>query len=205
MNNDNNNECITNNNNKNNNNNINDLTYHYFDKTMKMPKRIKKYINSSNSNIISNNSQSNNNNKVVNIKTKDNTKNNNFRKQSNISSNTIKNDFNIASYNNTLKSDLNNNLFRTLNKKEIKYNNNKIDLDLITQDNMKLERLLRKIPSSRKFRDKSFDLMDYISKLRQYKNKYLLNYTNININIEGIYPPNDCDAFKKNKVQNIFD
>ena len=111
---------------------------------------------------------------------------------------------NIKSFNNNLKNDLNNDLYRALNKKEIKYNNNK--LNLITQDNIKLERLLRKIPTSRKFRDKSYDLMDYILKLRKNKNKIsLLNYTNININCEGIYPPNDCDTFIKIKENNFLD
>ena len=42
--------------------------------------------------------------------------------------------------------------------------------DYITHENLKLTNLLKKIPSSRGFRNKCYDLVEYIDKLKKYNN-----------------------------------
>ena len=168
-----------------------------------MPKRIKKYINSSTSNHMT--CKDNLSNQSNYNDTKEKIKPNSFRKQSNISSNNnkLKYNFNQCSLENNLSNDYNSDLYKTIYKTEIKKNK----LNLITQTNLKLEKLLRKIPTTRKFRNKSYDLMEYIFKLRKYKNKNILlnNTDNINNNKYEIYPPNECGAFINSKRNIIFD
>ena len=199
----NNNDDDNDNDNDNDNNNLKDITYHFFDKNMKMPKRIKKYINSSTSNHMT--CKDNLSNQSNYNDTKEKIKPNSFRKQSNISSNNnkLKYNFNQCSLENNLSNDYNSDLYKTIYKTEIKKNK----LNLITQTNLKLEKLLRKIPTTRKFRNKSYDLMEYIFKLRKYKNKNILlnNTDNINNNKYEIYPPNECGAFINSKRNIIFD
>lgn len=174
-------------------NNVKDMTYHFFDKNAKMPKRIRKYVDSSESNLDSYVNNLNNNKKEIKLK---NSIKNGFRRQSNILSNTVK----LHKNSNLKFSSIENKLNRNTNIDQYKNGfinlyNNKKKLNLITQENLKLNNLLRKIPSSRKFRNKSIDLVNYVLNLRKYKNNnILLNNENINNNI-CVYPPNECDAY----------
>lgn len=192
----------------NDNNDLNSLTHHFFDRTMRVPKRIVKYFNSpknnmnSNSTIKSNNNNSNNcAQKKINYNYNNNNKNNKkngFRKKTNLPQKKVKlvkNNLDNFIVNNNLNDNFSSDLCRA------KFNK----LDNITQENAKLNTLLKKIPSNRAFRNKSYDLMEYIIKLKQYNNKKnLINSININNNIDSVYPANECEAFKKMK-KNFFD
>ena len=77
-------------------------------------------------------------------------------------------------------------------KNEFKdYNSNY--LNSITQENSKLTNLLKRIPSNRKNKERSYDLMDYIAKLSKnnIKKDFLPNKKSFN-NFEPIYPINKC-------------
>ena len=190
-------------NNDNNNNDIKNITYHFFDRNIKMPKRIKKYINDSNVKL----------NYTTKNMNRDNYDNNSNQQDIKFISQNIKNSFrknskyllnhsnNFKSFKDDLKFNNLNccfspNIYRNKFKYDIKKN---INLNLITQENAKLNSLLKKIPSSREFKDKSYELMNYILKLRKHKSKNnFLNMTN-NTNFQCIYPVNECDLFSQIK------
>jgi hypothetical protein len=199
-------------NNGNDNDEVNNFSYHFFDKNIKMPKKIKKYSNNITNTEISKTINENN------LKEKHEKRNdkNMFRSKTII----------ITDNNNTIKNTLNNHgtdtslIFLKLNypilliilnlisynligifspkiyiqkyKDEFKdYNNNY--LNSITQENSKLANLLKRIPSNRKNKERSYDLMDYITKLSKNNNKndFLQNKNSSN-NFEPIYPINKC-------------
>ena len=186
----------------NDNNDLNSLTHHFFDRTMRVPKRIIKYFNSPknnmNNNTIKSNTNNNYNQKEMSGDNKNNNKKNIFRKQTNLPQNKVKlvkQNMNNNILNNNLNNNFNSDICRA------KYHK----LDYITHENVKLNNLLKKIPSSRGFRNKSYDLMEYIMKLKKFNNKMnLINSININNNIDSVYPVNECEAFKKIK-NNFFD
>ena len=105
--------------------------------------------------------------------------------------------------NNNLISKFSSELYQLKNKRKAKYNNR--SLNLIVQDNPKLNNLLRKIPSSKEKREKSYDLIDFILHLRNKgdKTKYYANtkYNSDNINL-GIYPANEWEYFNRFKHEN---
>ena len=196
-------------------NDLNSLTHHFFDRTMRVPKRIVKYFNSPNNNINMNStikSNKNNNSKQQeinknsnnnNTKNKVSNKKNVFRKQTNLPQNNkvklvkhnLNNNNNILNNNTNLNEHFNSDICRGKYKQ----------LDYITHENVKLTNLLKKIPSSRGFRNKSYDLMEYIIKLKEYNSKMnLINSINFNNNIDSVYPANECEAFKKIK-KDFFD
>ena len=183
-------------------NDLNSMTYHFFDKNMKCPKRIKKYLNCSKLSL--NSTIQNKGDIIKDIKVvKNHKKNKNiFRKQSNINNISNNNDLNKNENNinnNIFNNTLNNNFISDIGRTRLNKLNN------ITQENMRLTYLLGKIPSSRTFRNKTYDLMNYLFKLKRYNNQTnLLNSININNN-ECVYPVNECDAFKKIKNNNFFD
>jgi hypothetical protein len=175
-----------NNNEKMDGNGENNITYHFFDKNIKMPKRVKKYIHND-SNIYMNNNimLKHNNYKNQNIK-------NRFRKEA-------KTVFNSSNNYNSVENELSLNKLKKYLSPDTYGNNykkksNNFDLNIITQDNIKLTNLLKKIPSNREFKDKSYDLIKYI--LDKLKNN-ALNLKSINNNCQGIYPANECNIFSK--------
>ena len=189
------------NNDNNNNNDIKNITYHFFDRNIKMPKRIKKYLNGSSGKL-------NHNTKNMN---RDNNDNNSNQQDIKLISQNIKNSFRNSSkyllnHSNNFKSFKDDLKFNNLNccfspdlyRNKFK-NDMKINLNLITQENVKLNSLLKKIPSSREFKNKSYDLMNYILKFRKNKSKNnILNMTN-DSNFQCIYPVNECDLFSQTK------
>ena len=92
-------------------------------------------------------------------------------------------------------------LYRAKFKSKVNFNNK--SLNLIVQDNPKLNNLLKKIPSNRENKDKSLDLINYILKLRNkgdsIKNLTYIKY-NSDINLR-IYPANDWEPIPKLKSQ----
>ena len=184
------------------NDDLNSITYHFFDKNMKVPKIIKKYFNSSKSSINNSlvNKKKDKNHEKSDAENKAKTKKNKnfFRKQSN--NENIDNNINIKknNFNNAFDNEKISNFISESSRTKLHKLNN------ITEVNMKLANLLRKIPSSRTFRNKTYDLINYLDKLKKNNNKNLSNGININNNIEGIYPVNECEAFEKIKNNNLF-
>ena len=84
-------------------------------------------------------------------------------------------------------------------KRKVKFNNK--SLNLIVQENPKLNSLLRKIPSNRENRDKSFDLKNYIKKLRDKSDnmKYIRNIKYKSAINLGIYPVNEWEPISRLK------
>lgn len=173
---------------------IENINYHFFDKSIKMPKKIKKYSNNSNSkrqytdislstNIFNSQLSKNKNKK------------NSFRKKAN---NTLDN------YNRNINNNINytnSEIFAKKNKKEI-LNYKKInDMNLISPENLKLNTLIKKMSCNRKFKDKSFDLMNYIFKLEKHnvKSNSLYNISEYNNRFKSIYPANEYNPFLKIK------
>ena len=173
---------------------IENINYHFFDKSIKMPKKIKKYSNNSNSkrqyidislstNIFNSQLSKNKNKK------------NSFRKKAN---NTLDN------YNRNINNNINytnSEIFAKKNKKEILNYKNINDMNLISPENLKLNTLIKKMSCNRKFKDKSFDLMNYIFKLEKHKVKSnsLYNISEYNNRIKSIYPANEYNPFLKIK------
>ena len=204
-------DIINNNVNKNDNkldDNNNDsicITHHFFDRSMRIPKRMKKYFYSSNISFKNENKNSLNKKEPI-IPNKIKNKKNTFRKVSINANNfkTIRNDFNdinkYLNYNNILDNNINNNInnFNLYN-----YRNNLNKINSIDYEDKKLKNLLRKIPTSKRFKNKSYDLIDYIINLRKNNNKRNLFYTSndeINNNFQCIYPVNECKALNKNNI-----
>ena len=182
------------------NHDIENISFHYFDKSIRKPKKVKKYQNQSNSVVES--PDNNNYDSQYKIKNKIKPKKNTFRTKANISVDNNKNNINNNYSEINLRSGFSPKIYIEKYKKEIKnYNTNNIYMNLITQENEKLSNLLKKIPTTRKFRDESFDLLDYISKFN--KNKIKSNFSNnatYNYNkFSSIYPVNKCDDIIKIK------
>ena len=179
-----------------NNNDVNNFSYHFFDKNIKMPKKMKKYTNCKNCTNFNNIEMSKTINEN-NLKEKHEKRNekNMFRSKTNISTDNykaIKNTLNIPVKDTSLIGIFSPKIYIQKYKNEFKdYNNNY--LNSLTQENSKLSNLLKRIPSNRKNRDRSYDLMDYITKLSKnnIKNEFLQN-KNIFNNFEPIYPINKC-------------
>ena len=86
-----------------------------------------------------------------------------------------------------------------------KYNLNNKSLNLIIEENHKLNNLLRKIPSNKDNKVKGSDLINYIYKLRKKDNniKYMKSCkykTNNNIKF-GIYPVNEWEQISELKFK----
>ena len=176
---------------------VENINYHFFDKSIKMPKKIKKYANHSNpkmlytdinlsTNIFNSHLYKNKNNK------------NSFRKKAN---NTIDN-YNQTVNNNIINLNYANSEIFTNKKGKEFLNYNNIDyMNLISPENLKLNSLIKKIPSNRKFKDKSFDLINYIFKLQKLniKNNSLYNISEYNNRFKSIYPVNECNPFLRIK------
>ena len=180
-------------NNGNDNDEVNNFSYHFFDKNIKMPKKIKKYTNSINyTNTEMSKTINENNLKEKQEKRKE---KNMFRSKTNIitdNSKAIKNTLNNPGTDTSLIGIFSPKIYIQKYKNEFKnYNNNY--LNSITQENSKLTNLLKRIPSNRKNKERSYDLMDYITKLSKNNNKndFLQNKNSSN-NFEPIYPINKC-------------
>lgn len=81
----------------------------------------------------------------------------------------------------------------------------KKNLNLIVEDNPKLNILLRKIPSNKENKDKSYDLFNFISQLRK-KNDNIKFNPNIKYNSDinlGIFPANEWEPNSKLKFENF--
>jgi len=175
-----------------NNNDLENISYHFFDKSIRMPKKIKKYTN--NSNPINHYIDINLSTNILNNQSyKNKKKKNTFRKKA---SNTIDN------YNQIINSSINytkSEIFTKKNKKEILNYRNIDYMNLISPENLKLNTLIKKIPSNRKFKDKSFDLINYIFKLQKQdsKNNNINNISEYNNRFKSIYPVNEYNPFLK--------
>lgn len=170
---------------------VENINYHFFDKSIKMPKKIKKYANNSNpkmqytdislsTNIF--NSQLSNNK----------TKKNSFRKKAN--NNTLDN------YNGTVNNNINytnSEMFSKINNKEFLNYKNIDYMNLVSPENLKLNTLIKKMSCNRKLKDKSFDLMNYIFKLQKLnvKSNSLYNINEYNNRFKSIYPANEYNPF----------
>ena len=167
-------------NNGNDNDEVNNFSYHFFDKNIKMPKKIKKYSNNLTNTEISKTINENN------LKEKHEKRNdkNMFRSKTIIitdNNNTIKNTLNNQGKDTSLIGIFSPKIYIQKYKDEFKdYNNNY--LNSITQENSKLANLLKRIPSNRKNKERSYDLMDYITKLskKNIKNDFLPNKNSFN-------------------------
>ena len=167
-------------NNGNDNDEANNFSYHFFDKNIKMPKKIKKYSNNITNTEISKTINENN------LKEKHEKRNdkNMFRSKTIIitdNNNTIKNTLNNPGTDTSLIGIFSPKIYIQKYKDEFKdYNNNY--LNSITQENSKLANLLKRIPSNRKNKERSYDLMDYITKLskKNIKNDFLPNKNSFN-------------------------
>lgn len=96
-------------------------------------------------------------------------------------------------------------IYKEKYNRKINFNNK--SLDLIVQDNPKLNSLLRKIPSSKKNKDKAFDLINYILKIKRKNDKIncISNFkydSNNNINLD-IYPVNEWEPISRLKYENL--
>ena len=167
-------------NNGNDNDEVNNFSYHFFDKNIKMPKKIKKYSNNITNTEISKTINENN------LKEKHEKRNdkNMFRSKTIIitdNNKTIKNTLNNPGTDTSLIGIFSPKIYIQKYKNEFKnYNNNY--LNSITQENSKLTNLLKRIPSNRKNKERSYDLMDYITKLskKNIKNDFLPNKNSFN-------------------------
>ena len=167
-------------NNGNDNDEANNFSYHFFDKNIKMPKKIKKYSNNITNTEISKTINENN------LKEKHEKRNdkNMFRSKTIIitdNNNTIKNTLNNHGTDTSLIGIFSPKIYIQKYKDEFKdYNNNY--LNSITQENSKLANLLKRIPSNRKNKERSYDLMDYIAKLskKNIKNDFLPSKNSFN-------------------------
>ena len=167
-------------NNGNDNDEVNNFSYHFFDKNIKMPKKIKKYSNNITNTEISKTIIENN------LKEKHEKRNdkNMFRSKTIIitdNNNIIKNTLNNPGTDTSLIGIFSPKIYIQKYKDEFKdYNNNY--LNSITQENSKLANLLKRIPSNRKNKERSYDLMDYITKLskKNIKNDFLPNKNSFN-------------------------
>ena len=167
-------------NNGNDNDEANNFSYHFFDKNIKMPKKIKKYSNNITNTEISKTINENN------LKEKHEKRNdkNMFRSKTIIitdNNNTIKNTLNNPGTDTSLIGIFSPKIYIQKYKDEFKdYNNNY--LNSITQENSKLANLLKRIPSNRKNKERSYDLMDYIAKLskKNIKNDFLPSKNSFN-------------------------
>ena len=167
-------------NNGNDNDEVNNFSYHFFDKNIKMPKKIKKYSNNLTNTEISKTINENN------LKEKHEKRNdkNMFRSKTIIitdNNKAIKNTLNNPGIDTSLISIFSPKIYIQKYKDEFKdYNNNY--LNSITQENSKLTNLLKRIPSNRKNKERSYDLMDYITKLskKNNKNDFLPNKNSFN-------------------------
>ena len=167
-------------NNGNDNDEVNNFSYHFFDKNIKKPKKMKKYSNNITNTEISKTINENN------LKEKHEKRNdkNMFRSKTIIitdNNKTIKNTLNNPGTDTSLIGIFSPKIYIQKYKDEFKdYNNNY--LNSITQENSKLANLLKRIPSNRKNKERSYDLMDYITKLskKNIKNDFLPNKNSFN-------------------------
>ena len=190
------------------NKNINDKTYndhaiegisnYFFDKNIKFPKKMKKIANNSNPNI-NYIQKSINDNNFNNQQFKSQNKKNTFRKKAN-NSRDKKNQI----LNNNINHSTNSIIFNKSNKNQIpNYKKNFDYMNLKNPENLKLNVLLKKMPSSR-FKEKSFDLMNYIFKLQNHKvnSEVVYNIDDYNNSFHTIYPVNEYDPLIK--IKNSF-
>ena len=161
----------------------------FFDENIKRPKILKKYLT---------------NNEALKCINKDSDNNLKYLRNSNFENfyknfNNSKEDKNAKT---NLMNDFSSEIYQIKFKRKVNLNNK--TLNLIVQDNPKLNNLLKKIPSNRESRDNSFDLKNYIMKLRN-KNEhtnYIRNFKYNSTNNLGIYPVNEWEPISRLKFQN---
>ena len=122
------------------------------------------------------------------------------------------NGYNTERYINKYKNELKNKYSSRLFNKIYQNNNSKNNiLDFFPQkENMKLNKLLNNIPTRRKFREKSIDVINNISAIYKTKRNYkkinfreeIENNSNLIINLYNnrfncVYPSNDYDIIKQ--------
>ena len=175
--------------NENNKNNlVIEMNQHFFDEKEKRPKIMRKYLT---------------HNATLNRDKKEDKKNFSTRTFGLCFENNGKNKDENSK--NDLISDFRSEIYTTKFKRKVNFNNK--SLNLIVQDNPKLNNLLRKIPSSKekKEKKKSLDLINYIYYIRNKndKEKYITNIKfNSDINL-GIYPVNEWEPIARFKCQNF--
>ena len=162
------------------------MSKHILNEKDKRPKILKKFLTNKNS-LRKGNQEPNNN--VKNLRDR------NFE----IFYKNIKNSKDDEILKNNLMNDFSSEIYQIKFKRKVKFNNK--SLNLIVQENPKLNSLLKKIPSNRENRDKSFDLKNYIIKLKD-KNENIKYIRNIKyksaINF-GIYPVNEWEPISRLK------
>ena len=163
-----------------------EMSKHILDEKDKRPKILKKFLTNKNS-LRKGNQEPNNN--VKNLRDRNFEifyKNINNSKDDEIAKNNLMNDFSSE-------------IYQIKFKRKVKFNNK--SLNLIVQENPKLNSLLRKIPSNRENRDKSFDLKNYIKKLRDKSDniKYIRNIKYKSAINLGIYPVNEWEPISRLK------
>ena len=91
-------------------------------------------------------------------------------------------------------------IYQTKYKRKVNFNNK--SLNLIIEENHKLNNLLRKIPSNKDKREKSLELINYIYQIKKKdNNNYMTNYK-YNSNIKSdIYPVNEWEPIAKLKYK----
>jgi len=142
--------------NEDNKNIVEEMTQHFFDKNEKRPKVMKKYLTQNGTFNVDKNNKNN-------IKTKIFSSNFNFYNNNN------ENCKNGEIDKNNLMTKFSSELYQMKYKRRPSLNNK--SLNLIIEENQKLNNLLRKIPSNKDSKDRSYDLINYISQIRKRDNK----------------------------------
>ena len=170
---------------------IRETNKHFFDDNEKRPKVMKKYMtfNGTLNTVDVNKKFINNNNDNLRART--------FRLFP------ANNENNKENGKNNLFNQFSSEIYQVKFKKKVNFSNR--SLNLIVQDNPKLNKLLKKIPSNRDNKDKSFDLINYITQIRNksVNTKCIKNIKyNSDINL-GICPVNELELISKLKRQNL--
>ena len=163
------------------------INQNFFVKDGKRPKILNKYM-TQNFNIISSQIDKNKNDDKNMFRTYFIDKNENSKVDDNIRNNLI-DKFSSEIYQNKYK-------------RKFKYDNK--NLNLIVQENTKLNKMLKKIPSNKDNKDKSLDLIKYILQIRKKDDKIISNnnkYYSYNgcINNLEIFPTNEWEPIAKLK------
>ena len=185
---------IENNKDEKNKNIVIEMNQHFFDENEKKPKVMKKYMTFNgtlNTVYVNKGFENNNMNEYLRART--------FRFFSNNDENNKEN----GNIKNSLFNQFSSEIYQVKFKRKANFSDR--SLNLIVQSNPKLNNLLKKIPSNRVNKDKSFELINYITQIRNksVNPKYISNIKyNSDIKI-GICPANDWEPISKLKRQNL--
>ena len=185
---------INNDKNEKNKNIVIEMNQHFFDGNEKKPKLMKKYMTFNGTlNTVDVNKGLKNNNISDNLRART------FRLFSNNNENSKEN----GNFKNNLFNQFSSEIYQVKFKRKVNFSDR--SLNLIVESNPKLNNLLKKIPSNRGNKDKSFELINYITQIRNksVNPKYISNIKyNSDIKI-GICPANDWEPISKLKRKNL--